>query len=127
MTYPKHILVVEDDRWQGDIYQDILEQYDFVVTVCPDGQRAIEVLDQQLPHAIILDMMLPEANGIALLHELQSYEDSAAVPVIVCTATQLSPTFRRALRYYGVHFIFDKAEINPEKLANVLLEVTYTS
>ncbi len=127
MKKPKHIVIVEDDRWQGEVYQDILERYDFIVTVCSSGQRAIEVVDQQLPHAIILDMMLPESNGITFLHELKSYEDSAVIPVIVCTATQLSPAFRQALTHYGVHMVLDKAEIVPEQLANSLKEVTYVS
>ncbi|HEX6462058.1 MAG TPA: response regulator [Candidatus Saccharimonadales bacterium] len=124
MKRPKHILIVEDDRWQGEIYRDILEQRDFQVTLCPGGQAAIEALDKRLPQAIVLDMMLPDANGIAFLHELQSYEDSMAIPVIVCTTVQLTASFRQALTHYGVHAVLDKAEITPHQLAGLLAEMT---
>lgn len=101
----KRILVVEDDSWQAEYIARQLERAGYRVQVAAHALQAIEVIDQQLPDIIILDMFLPGANGVTLLHEIRSHADLAHIPVIVCSAEQVSA---KQLKPYGVVEVLDK-------------------
>lgn len=115
----KRILIVEDDRWLAEMYRDVL-QNDFAVTICHDAQSAIEALDEARPGMILLDVMLPGGNGLAFLQELRSYDDMAAVPVLVCSSVGFSSQQRRALEHFAPLALIDKSELTPNRLKEAL-------
>lgn len=118
-----HVMIIEDDRWQGEMLGDILQQSQFTVTLCSDGQQAIEMIDSQPPDVIVLDLLLPSANGVAFLHEIKSYQDLANIPIVVCTASGLSSSLRQALTQYGVEVVLDKTELEPKQLVDTISKV----
>jgi DNA-binding response OmpR family regulator len=77
------ILVVEDDRKTADLIKLYLERAGFEVRVAHDGQRALEMVDQQRPDLLILDLMLPKVDGLDVCMAVQAVN---AVPVIMLTA-----------------------------------------
>jgi CheY-like chemotaxis protein len=54
------------------------------------------------PHLILLDIMMPEIDGLTLLEELQRDPRTAAVPVVLCTAAVLSPSQSRLFADRGI-------------------------
>lgn len=115
----KRILIVEDDRWLAEMYRDVLQD-DFSVTLCHDAQTAIGALDEAAPDIILLDIMLPGGNGMAFLQELRSYDDVAAVPVLVCSSAGFSGRQRKALQQFAPLALLGKAELTPERLRAAL-------
>lgn len=93
------VLVVEDDSWQAEHLARQLEQAGYRVMVAAHALEAIDQIDSLPPDVIVLDMFLPGANGMALLHEIRSYADLAAIPVLVCSTEQLA---LHQLKPYGV-------------------------
>jgi len=83
-----HILLVEDDRWLAELYAAVLrEQSSYEVSVAysaSDGLTKLSVKEKV--DLIILDMLLPDHNGIEFLHEAASYEDLNATPIIVLSS-----------------------------------------
>jgi len=57
------ILVVEDEPSVGEVVSLYLRRAGYQVTVIQDGQKALASLKNQLPHLVILDLMLPGAGG----------------------------------------------------------------
>ncbi len=109
------ILLVEDDAWLAELEAEVLKSEGYEVAVVPHGLAAIDAVDTYLPEVIIVDMLLAGSTAIALLHELQSYHDTAQVPVIVCT--NLAEQFSlEQLRPYGVRRIIDKTTMHPSDL-----------
>lgn len=116
------VFIIDDDSWFAEaLVAQLHGQYQ--PRYFHDAQTAIEALDHAVPAAIILDMLLPAANGLAFLHELQSYADSQAIPVIVCSSLPLS-RFGAALAQYGVRHCFDKARLNLGQLQRSLGQLT---
>ena len=105
------ILLVEDDRWQADCYQLWLSRAHHEVRCADTAQAALDMLDTWLPQVIILDILLPHANGVQLLHQLRSYGDTQALPVIMCSSVQLPQNIDTGA--YGIVAVLDKTALNP--------------
>lgn len=112
------ILLVEDEPWLGELYAQLLgAEHD--VTWLRDGYDAMSAIEQQRPEVIILDMLLPWASGVQLLHELASYSDTAAIPVVLFSAV-LPDIDAKTLRAYGVVATLDKAAVKPRQVIQTI-------
>lgn len=117
------VLLVEDELWLGELYVRSLERSGLQVQWRHDAYDAIDCIDEQLPDAIVLDLMLPWANGIGLLQTLASHSDLAAIPVIICSNALPEGISWRQLQPYGVVAALDKAAIRPSQLVATVREV----
>ena len=120
-----HIVLVEDEPWLGELYRRLLQTVGHNVVWCRDGYEAIDAIDAHPPALIVLDLLLPWANGIQLLHELRAYKDLAEIPVIVCSNALPNQSGRIALKSYGVVGLFDKAIDKPRTLVQLVNEATH--
>lgn len=77
------ILAIDDERNIRDMLQLGLERKGFVVRCLPDGRQLGDVIDQWQPDAVLLDVMLPFADGFALLPTIRSRTQA---PIIMLTA-----------------------------------------
>jgi DNA-binding response OmpR family regulator len=78
------ILVVEDDAIVARMLVDVLEDADYRVWHAIDGQDARGQLERAAPDLILLDLMLPDVDGLVLCSLLKSVAD---VPIVICTAS----------------------------------------
>lgn len=118
----KRVLIVEDEPWLSEAYGASLTAAGFAVEIVRDGQAAIEAIDAHIPAAIVLDWLLPGANGLQLLHELRSYADLQAIPVVLCSSQQLNLDAAQQ-QAYGIARCLRKSEITPQILAQVVQDV----
>lgn len=109
------VLVVESDPWLGEQFQRTLKKHDFAAELTSNAYSAIDVVDDFRPDIIVMGLLLSGAGGLGLLHELQSYTDTARVPVIVCSdmAALISPD---ELQPYGVVRVLDTGVMQPDDL-----------
>jgi two-component system response regulator BaeR len=79
----EHILVVEDEIKIANILKDYLSKDGFKVTCLTRGDEAIDKIKSIAPTLILLDLMLPGTDGIAVCREIRKFSD---VPIIMVTA-----------------------------------------
>jgi DNA-binding response OmpR family regulator len=79
----KTILVVEDEASIAEVVSLYLKRAGFHVQVAADGKQALNLLERQIPDLVILDLMLPEVDGLSLTRWLR---DRSNVPIIMLTA-----------------------------------------
>ena len=79
----RHILVVEDDAKIADMLTNYLQMHGFETTVCGNGLDAVPLVRAIAPALVVLDLMLPGQDGIAVCEQLRSF---SAVPIIMVTA-----------------------------------------
>jgi two-component system, OmpR family, response regulator len=82
-TSKDHILVVDDDPEIRDLLRTYLERNDYLVTTAADGSGMWSALDDSRIDLIVLDLMLPGADGMELCRTLRV---SSKIPVIMLTA-----------------------------------------
>lgn len=110
------IELIEDDRLLAQQFtRQLLSEAGWSVHHSSDVVEAIRSIDETLPDVIILDVLLPAATAFTLLHELQSYEDTRVIPIIICSSIAESLSLNE-LSPYGVIAILDKATVTPESL-----------
>ncbi len=116
------VLIVDDDKWLLEQFVRVLSKAGYEVTVAQHALVAIKIIDDINPDAIILDVLLTGNTAFTLLHELQSYGDTGAIPIILCTnlASELS---LNDLKSYGVVRILDKAKMAPNDLVATLRSI----
>ncbi len=84
----KHVLVVEDDKVQNMTIKDLVARKNLKSTAAFNGAEALEFLENNKTDLIILDIGLPDTDGISLLNKIR--EIRAHVPVIIFTARDLT-------------------------------------
>src|SRR5947209_7631174 len=96
-TGPGSVLVVDDNPAAGDLLARVLRESGHGVTVCTDGGRALDLTRAGPFDLVLLDIAMPEPDGLAVLRELRADRPATELPVIMATADGQSETVVRAL------------------------------
>jgi two-component system, cell cycle response regulator len=80
---PSRILVVEDSRTQADWLRQVLEREGYAVSVAQDGREAIRRVRGEPPDLVLLDMILPDMNGLDVLRVIKARSEEQFIPVIL--------------------------------------------
>ncbi|HLA07850.1 MAG TPA: pyridoxal-phosphate dependent enzyme [Anaerolineales bacterium] len=85
------VAVVDDSHEARRLIRRILQsQGDFEIFEATNGREAIELVNKEHPDIVILDLMMPEVDGFAVLDSLRGNPKTANIPVIVATAKELT-------------------------------------
>jgi signal transduction histidine kinase/CheY-like chemotaxis protein len=85
------ILVVDDDQSQRELMRRTLEAEGWEVMAADNGRTAIEAVRARRPACIILDILMPEMDGIEFVSELRAQPAYRDIPIAVLTSHDLSP------------------------------------
>ncbi|MGQ9600688.1 MAG: response regulator, partial [Anaerolineae bacterium] len=92
------VLIVDDQPKDRNLLRRIIEsQPGYEVLEASSGQEAILLVRQQRPNIIILDLLMPEVDGFAVLEALKMDQVTRSIPIIVVTAKELTDEDRRLL------------------------------
>ncbi|MDD9865223.1 MAG: response regulator transcription factor [Verrucomicrobiales bacterium] len=86
MDLPKHILVVEDEPDTAELLELHLQNEGYRVTVAADGEQALSKLHKLMPNMVILDLMIPEIDGLEVCKFIRKDPATESLPVMMCTA-----------------------------------------
>ncbi len=81
----KTCLIVDDSKVVRMVARKILEGLNFEIAEAEDGQQALDVCMDQMPHAVLLDWNMPVKNGLEFLQELRALEGVDQPIVVFCT------------------------------------------
>ena len=80
------IYYVEDDNGIRELITCALQSGGYTVEGFPNGRDFFHRLQKELPSLVLLDIMLPDLDGNAILKRLKAEEDTAVLPVIMLSA-----------------------------------------
>jgi two-component system chemotaxis response regulator CheY len=104
----KSALLVEDDATCAKIYQSLLERHGYAVTVVADGSDAFMEAHHRVYDLILLDLMLPSMDGMAMLRRFRAQKRFSHTPIFLYTSSELSQVEPLALEA-GVTRVFSKS------------------
>ncbi|MBD6614773.1 response regulator [Komarekiella sp. 'clone 1'] len=115
----KRILVVDNEQSIQEVARICLETIaDWQVLTASSGQEAIKKAEDWQPDVILLDVIMPDMNGIAVFEKLQTNPITKAIPVILLTAN-IQACDRRRYAEIGMKAAIAKP-FNPLELANLV-------
>jgi len=93
------VAVVDDSADARRLIRRILQsQGNYAISEAADGRQGLELIQRELPDLVILDIMMPEMDGFAVMDELRAHHDTASIPVIVSTAKELTSQEKSLLK-----------------------------
>lgn len=100
----KNVLVIEDDHDTSNLIAEILGNAGYTPAAAYDGESGIEMAKAEQPDLIVLDLMLPNIDGLEVCRRLAGDDNTRSIPVIVLTAkkelsTKLSSFVAGARRF----------------------------
>jgi hypothetical protein len=110
----KRVLVVDDEALNREVAQCQLEVVGLCVDIAADGREAVAMAAATRYAAILMDMQLPELDGLAATQAIRRLPGGAGLPVIAMTANAFAEDRERCLAA-GMDDYLDKP-INPERL-----------
>ncbi|NDG64057.1 MAG: response regulator, partial [Planctomycetes bacterium] len=79
-------LVVEDEPEIADLVKFHLEREGVDVTITRSGRRALELARKSIPDLLVLDLMLPDLDGLEVCRRLKENDETKKIPVVMLTA-----------------------------------------
>ncbi|WP_269851538.1 response regulator [Methanosarcina horonobensis] len=116
------VLVVDDEPTVVELLSSIIEQEGYEPICAYGGKEAMDKTIDSRPDAILLDLMMPKFTGYDVIKALKENPETIDIPIIVCTAKDLSFEDKELLNR-NVSYVMQKGRINRETLLNVLHRV----
>jgi CheY-like chemotaxis protein len=113
-----HIMVVDDEDDIRFTLQALLSGREYRVTIACDGQECLDWISKNakdLPHTIILDVMMPRLNGVKVARMLKGHEKTKHIPIIMLTGCNDKKQQRAALMELKVEYYLTKP-FDPDQL-----------
>ena len=112
------VLVVEDEKDISELLQYNLEKEGFQVIQAYDGPAAIKKADQESPDLILLDLMLPDMDGLEATKKIRELTQFKNLPIISLTAKAMKGDREKALTAGASDYI--TKPVDPEKLLSLM-------
>ena len=99
------VLVIDDEPDNFDVIETLLHDEGYQLNYAPSGQRAIDRLDSFQPDVILLDVMMPDLDGMEVCRRIKANPKWQAVPIIMVTALTAKKDLARCLAAGADDFI----------------------
>lgn len=116
------ILIVEDDLLMSRLYQKVFKFENYDVEMAANGREGLEKATAGKPTLILLDIMMPQMNGLEVLEKLKANPTTKKIPVVVLTNLSGSQDAETALAKGAVKYIV-KSEYEPKQVVRMVKEV----
>ncbi|TWR31603.1 response regulator [Mucilaginibacter pallidiroseus] len=117
------VVIVEDDKNFASILEDYARDHGYTSVMVNEGTNAVEIVKEQQPDAVILDIMLPGKDGWQILKELKQDEETMHIPVHLMSAGEAAAN--RVRKEGAISFL--KKPVNTETLDKLFGDIMANS
>ena len=118
----RSVVVVDDDPLALKLVRSTLEPLRWTVHTCSGGLNAADVVRTVNPSVVIMDLLMPEVDGFAVIDELRADGTDSGPPIVVLTAKSLTSEDLRRLEG-RIAFVAEKAGLDLASLARRLAQI----
>ena len=112
----RRILLVEDNEVAILQVKKVLEGAGYEVATARGGQEALDYLGRTVPDGIILDLMMPEIDGFAVMERIRATPATEKVPILVLTAKDLSREDLQRIKFNNIKQLIQKGDVDVQGL-----------
>ena len=94
----ENVLIVEDNALNMKLLRDVLAAKGYATLEATTGARALELAQQHAPDVILMDVQLPDVDGVEVLRGIRTDARTASLPVVAVTAQAMDGDRDRFLR-----------------------------
>lgn len=116
MEQKKRILIVEDDQFLREFYEELLESEGMLIDTAADGDSALAKMHEGGYDLILLDIMLPKKDGLAILREIKLAPPvKANGPIVVLTNIGQDAIIKSCFEAGAAGYMI-KSALNPDQV-----------
>ena len=119
----KHILVVDDSPSVRRVVGNMLKQHGWEVQVARDGVEALEMISNETPAGVLLDIEMPRMDGYELMATVRAQEQYRTLPIVILTSRAASKHQQRAMQLGASAYVVKPYQ--DEELINILNSLVY--
>ena len=119
----KTICIIDDDPDVLTMYRLRFEQDGYLVSVAVNGETGLTLVRSTHPDVIILDIHMPQMDGISVLSELNRDPELAQIPVIILSNNNSDQMFQKISDLGTARYYIVKALTTPQKVVDIVTEV----
>jgi CheY-like chemotaxis protein len=93
----KHILIVDDSEMIRDLIKILLSEYGYIVSMAANGRHAWDMIKINSFDCVVLDLNMPEMDGVQVLEHIRADPKTKDLPVVVVTANDYAERQREAI------------------------------
>jgi len=101
----KSIVIVEDEPDTAEMFEEMVRLMDYQVFKCHGGARAMALISEKRPDAVILDVMMPDVSGLEVLRFLQRDPRLMNIPVIIVSAKGMPSDIQNGLNAGAAYYL----------------------
>ena len=117
-----YVLIVDDEPDSSEFVERFLQREGYRTSCVANGRAALAALINGRPDVLVLDVRMPEMDGLTLLEVLRSYLRWTKLPVILLTAHADKTEIDRA-KQLGVQHVFHKANFTLVQLLRAVNDI----
>ncbi len=121
------VLVVDDHADSREVISLMLQREGYDVNSAGDGREALEAFLYRTPDAVLLDLALPEMDGVRLVQLVRSYRRLASIPVVVLTGLSTGKLFEEAQSLNVSSFLLKSATTSGQIRSAIRAALTHPS
>jgi len=118
-----YILIVDDDPDILEGILTILESQPYRLATARDGKKCIEMIEEDIPDLLILDLLMPRMDGWGVIREMRSEPRFASVPIMVLTTVIEDASRRRYELETGIAMDVQDYIQKPTKPADLIKRI----
>ncbi len=115
MSDKKRVLAVDDDASVCEFYEQALRLSGFDVECAPSAAKAREALSKRKPDIMLMDIMMPDQDGISFTRELRADPKTSDIPIIVVSGLADAGTLNDALLFGAVDYMVKPIDLDALK------------
>jgi DNA-binding response OmpR family regulator len=116
MDNKKRVLIVEDDQFLREFYQELLQSEGYIVDVAADGEVAFNKIHEGGYNLVLLDIMLPKKDGLQILRDLQVNHPKNSNSAIVMLTNLGQDALIKETFNLGASGYLVKSAMNPDQV-----------
>ena len=105
MIEKSRILVIDDEVEVVDLLKKRLEKAGYQVVTATDGPQGFKAAVEQKPDLILLDIIMPDVDGMTVLRQLKAQESTSNIPVVMVSAKSMTDSIFEARKYGATDYI----------------------
>jgi CheY-like chemotaxis protein len=119
---PARVLLVEDDAAFAEVLITLFKLHDIEIRLAKTGREAIHISQEFNPDLLILDLILPEVDGFAVVEWLQHHHQLYNIPLMVYSAKELDESERERLKLGHTEFL-NKGQVTAQEFEHRVMEL----
>jgi PleD family two-component response regulator len=116
------ILIIEDDHDLADLLATLFDRHDIETFIAKTGREAIHLSQKVNPDLLILDLILPEADGFTVVDWLKQHDQLFSIPLVVYSAKDLDDSERHRLKLGHTEF-FTKGRVTIQEFEQRVMDL----